>query len=116
MNNSIMATLFSLVSIISPLLVLIGSIYYISKKVGADSILLLIGSGIGFLINVFYILIPYLISRNNMPASKVTQLYPIVGIVSIFSGISFAVGFFILVYNTIAKQNSIGNQFSFNKD
>lgn len=107
-----MTTLYSLVSIISPLIVFIACIYYISKQVKADSILLLIGSGMSLLLTGFYTFImPYFMQSRGLSITETTSYYTIAGIISFFSGICFAVGLFILINNTVNANKSFPNQF-----
>ncbi|KQN38014.1 hypothetical protein ASE92_00780 [Pedobacter sp. Leaf41] len=112
MGDSVLTSLFSLVSIISPLIIFIACCYYISKQVKADSILLLIGSGLSLVLTGFYsLLMPYFMQSRNLSMTETTSYYTIAGVISFFSGICFAVGLFILISNTVNAKKSFPNQF-----
>ncbi len=100
MDNLIMS-LSSLTSLVSPLLVFLASCYYLSKSAKADSILLLIGSGVSLMVTAFFIWVPYFAQSRNMPLAEATQYYSIAGIIGFFGGLCFAVGFFLLISNSI---------------
>ncbi|WP_316795794.1 hypothetical protein [Pedobacter agri] len=112
MGDSIMTTLYSVGSIISPLIVFIACAYYVSKQVKADSILMLIGSGMSLLLTGFYsFLMPYFMQSRGLSVTETTSYYTIAGIISFFSGICFAVGLFILINNTVNANKSFPHQF-----
>ncbi|MFC3560061.1 hypothetical protein [Pedobacter jamesrossensis] len=112
MDSSIMTIFYSLISLLSPLLIFIASCYYISKKRSADAVLLIIGSGMSLLLSITYnVLMPYLMSAGNLPASEVTQYYKILGVAGFIGGIFFAVGLFMLIYNTVNSNKIVANQF-----
>lgn len=107
-----MTTLYSLVSIISPLILFIASCYYISKQVKADSILLLIGSGMSLLLSGFYrLVIPFFMQSRGLSVAETTSYYTIAGIIGFFAGICFAIGFFMLINNTVNGNKGFSNQF-----
>ena len=71
-----------------------------------------IGSGIGLLITLFYsFLMPLLISAQHLAYTEVSKYYSIAGVISFIAGLCFAVGFLILVYNTVKKNTVIHDQF-----
>jgi len=112
MGESILTSLIGFVSIISPLIIFIACCYYISKQVKADSILLLIGSGLSLVLTGFYsLLMPYLMRSGNFSMTQTTSYYTIGGVISFFSGMCFAVGLFILISNTVNEKKSFPNQF-----
>ena len=107
-----MTTLYSLVSIISPLIVFIACAYYIYKQLKADSILLFVGSGMSLLLTGFYsFLMPYLMQSRGFSVTETTSYYTIAGVISVFSGVCFAVGLFILINDTVNGNKSFPNQF-----
>lgn len=101
MDNSI--SLWSLISWISPLLLLLGSCYHLSKGVKSDAVLLVIGSALSLLVAIFLSVLPGFVQRRAMPFTEVSTYYSIVGIIGFFGGICFAVGFFLLVSNSANK-------------
>lgn len=114
--NSIFATLMSMISIISPCIIFGTCCYLLSKKNTAEAVLMTIGSGIGLLTHVFYILVPYWISSRNMPYTDVSKYYTVTGIISFIASICFAAGFLILVTNILKKNNIIKDQFPKSND
>ncbi|MBB6237703.1 Na+-translocating ferredoxin:NAD+ oxidoreductase RnfE subunit [Pedobacter sp. AK013] len=54
----IIATMISMISIIAPCIVLGACCYFLAKKVVIEAILMTIGSGMGLIIHLFYLLIP----------------------------------------------------------
>lgn len=112
MDSSITSILFSLIALISPLVIFIASSYYFSKIVKADSVLLFVGSAIGLLISVFYnVLMPYLIQTENMSVNVATKYYTLTGIIGFIGGISFAIGLFMLIIKTINGNSFKPNRF-----
>jgi len=112
MDSSIMSFLSTLISVISPLLIFGACCYYFSKEVKADSILLFIGSGLTLLLACFYrFLMPYLMDHYAMPMSEVNSYYFILGVISFFAGICFAVGLFMLINNMINASKMIQGKF-----
>lgn len=105
--DSIMSLL-SFTALVSPLLIFLASCFYLSKSAKADSVLLFVGSGIAFLITVFFTLMPRFVQSRNLPLSELSLYYSIAGIISLVGGICFAVGFFLLVTDAITthKQKS----------
>ncbi|WP_162799849.1 hypothetical protein [Pedobacter jeongneungensis] len=115
--NSILSTLLSLVSIISPCIVFGTCCFFLAKKSSVEAILMTIGSGIGLLVTLFYsVLMPVLISSQHLAYTEVSQYYSIIGIISFIASMCFAAGFFILVYNTVKKKNIIHDQFPKSND
>ncbi|RDC54376.1 hypothetical protein DU508_21895 [Pedobacter chinensis] len=56
----------------------------------------------------FYrVLMPYLIRYGEM----VTSYHTVFGVISFFAGICFAIGFFILIYNTMNANKTFLDQF-----
>lgn len=116
MDSSITSILFSLIALISPLVIFIASCYYFSKIVKADSVLLFVGAAIGLLISVFYnVIMPYLIQTQSMAVNVSTKYYTLTGIIGFIGGISFAIGLFMLIVNTINGNSFKTNHFP-NKD
>jgi len=112
MQNSITATLLSLTSVISPLIVLATSCYFVIKKASIEAILLLIGAGTGFILTLIYsVLMPYLMRNQHSAYPDITTIYTILGVVGFFSGLSFAMGFVILITNTVKRNQVVHNQF-----
>ena len=99
--ENLITSLLSFTSLVSPLLVFVASCYYLSRSAKADSILLFIGSGIGLFVTAFFSLVPYFIQSRNMPFAEASQYYSVAGIIGFIGGICFAVGFFILINDTV---------------
>lgn len=104
--------LYSLVSIIAPLLIFIAACYYISKKRSTDAILLFLGASIALVLNIIYeIIMPYLVRVNSLAVTEVTKYYTVLGIIGFIGGLLFAAGLFLLIYNTVNANKFIANQF-----
>ncbi|WP_316824331.1 hypothetical protein [Pedobacter miscanthi] len=115
--NSILSTLLSLVSIISPVIVFGTSCYFLVKKSSVEAILMTIGSGIGLLVTLFYsALMPLLISSQHLAYTEVSQYYSVIGIISFIASMCFAAGFVILIINAIKKNNVFHDQFPKSND
>lgn len=112
MDGSITGFLFTLISLISPLLVFIACCYYLSKQAKADAILLFIGSGITLLISCFYsFLMPYIIKNHNLPYAEVNYYYSVIGVIGLVGGICFGVGLFMLINNRLNANRMLNNKF-----
>ncbi|MFW0714808.1 hypothetical protein [Pedobacter sp. N23S346] len=112
MDGSISGFIFTLINIISPLLVFITCCYYLFKQVKVDAILLFIGSGISLLLTCFYsFLMPYLARVNYLPATEVSTYYSVAGIIGFFGGICFVVGLFILINNMVNANKLLNGKF-----
>lgn len=115
--NSILSTLLSLVSIISPCIVFGTCCFLLAKKQAVEAILMTIGSGIGLLVTLFYsVLMPLLISGQHLAYTEVSRYYSVIGVISFIASMCFASGFFILVYNTVKKNKIIHDQFPKSND
>lgn len=115
--NSILTSLLSLVSIISPVIVFGTCCYFLAKKTSVEAILMIIGSGIGLIVTLFYsVLIPFLVNDRHLDYTEISQYYTLVGIVSFIASLCFAAGFLILVYNTVKKKNTFHDQFPKSND
>jgi hypothetical protein len=99
--DSILMSLWSFTSLVTPVLLFLASVYYLSKGAKADSILLFIGSGIGLLVHIFYIWIPHFVESRAMPMTEASKFYATAGIVGFVGGLCFAGGFFVLINNTV---------------
>ncbi|MFD2285385.1 hypothetical protein GJU39_04655 [Pedobacter petrophilus] len=112
MNGSMWQFLFTLVSIISPLLVFIACCLYINKIVRADSVLMCIGSGITLLLSVMYqFVMPYLIQDRAMPVGEVSFYYSVLGMISFSGGVCFAIGLFMLINNMVNANKLLNGKF-----
>jgi uncharacterized paraquat-inducible protein A len=115
--DSIIATLLSLVSIISPVIIFGTCCYFLVKKSDVEAILMTIGSGIGLLVTLFYsVLMPLLLRDQHLAYTEVSQYYSIVGIISFIASLCFAAGFLILVFNTVKKSTAFNDQFPKSND
>ena len=97
MNGSLFETLFSILRLVSPILIFIGSIYFLIKHKGVEAILLTVGSGLTLLMSIFYMVLAYLASRNIIPFSSLTTTYTAADIFGFISYLIFAIGFFMLL-------------------
>ncbi len=110
--NSILSTLLSLVSIISPCIVFGTCCYFLIKKPAVEAILMTIGSGVGLLITLFYsVVMPFLLRDRHLAYTEISQYYTVIGIISFITSLCFAAGLLILVYNTVKKNTVTQNQF-----
>jgi uncharacterized membrane protein YgdD (TMEM256/DUF423 family) len=78
-------------------------IYYLFKKTTTDSALLTIGSIIGFLMQVFHsVVLIYLVKEKLIdPFNELTRILFAAKIVTFIGGITFTVGFVMLIINTV---------------
>jgi len=108
-NMDNLMSLWSFISLVSPLLIFLASCYYLSKSAKIDSALLFTGSGIGLLVSIFFSCMPYFVQSRYMPIAEASKYYAIAGFISFFGGICFAIGFFILISNSVNvyKQNKM---------
>jgi len=112
MGSSFTTTLFSFISIVPQIIGFIACCYYISKQVKADSILLIIGSGISLLLTIFYhFVMPYFTQDNGLSMVDVTSYYTIAGVIGFFAGICFSVGLFMLINNTLNANKNFPSKF-----
>jgi len=109
--TSILNVLMSLLSVIAPCLVFGTCCYFLTKKKSVEAVLMTIGSGIGILIHLFYILIPFWISSNNIPYTEISKYYTLTGIIGALASLCFAVGFLLLIHNSVKKNNVFHDQF-----
>jgi Na+-transporting NADH:ubiquinone oxidoreductase subunit NqrD len=109
--NSILSILMSVLSVIAPCIVFGTCCYFLAKKNVVEAILMTIGSGIGILIHLFYILLPLWISSRNIPYTEISKYYTLIGIIGALANICFAAGFLILIINTIKKNTVTHDQF-----
>lgn len=91
-----------LISTIPQIIILLTSIYFYYHKRNIISLLLMIGSGIGLLVTIFYIFYTIFI-QVSFELAEISQLLVtvIIPIISMLGGFTFCTGFAILVYNTI---------------
>ena len=96
-------------TIIPQLVLLSACIYYLTKNVSADSILLFIGAIMGLIGTVFSVLvIPYLYKKNMLDSiTGDMKVLAIVGIIGFIAALAFAVGFFMLVYNSTQRSKEV---------
>ncbi len=76
------------------------SIYYFSAKKTVDGLLLSVGSGIGLLLSVFFRLIPVINSEFYQNLAQ-NNIFMVTSTVGFLSSACFAVGFGMLLMNTI---------------
>ncbi|KQM74895.1 hypothetical protein ASE74_02625 [Pedobacter sp. Leaf216] len=70
-----------------------------------------IGAGMGLVINVLYLFMPMLTSYKNIPYTDISKYYTVIGIFNLIASLCFAIGFLILVTNTVKKNTDFTNQF-----
>ena len=107
--DSPLITLSSAIVLTIPLLIFLASCYYIAQSAKADSILLLIGSGISLIVNIFFILMPFFAQSRNIPFAETSNYYNITGVIGFLGGICFVAGFFILIIDSLKahRQNKM---------
>ncbi|MCT4586234.1 MAG: hypothetical protein N4A71_00275 [Carboxylicivirga sp.] len=88
---------------ITRLVMIFACIYYLFKKTTTDSALLTIGSIIGFLMQVFHsVVLIYLVKEKLIdPFNELTRILFAAKIVTFIGGITFTVGFVMLIINTV---------------
>jgi Na+-transporting NADH:ubiquinone oxidoreductase subunit NqrD len=114
--NSILSTMISMVSIIAPCIVFGVCCYFLSKKTVVEAILMTTGAGMGLIIHLLYFLMPILTSYKNMPYTEVSKYYTVIGIFNLIASLCFAIGFLILVFNTVKKSTAFNDQFPKSND
>lgn len=104
--NSSFITFFSLAS---PLIMMIISIFYISKKLRPDSILLLLGSVVLFATSSVYIYLPYYFQSIYASSTTIQNYFLIINIVTFLGSILFTAGFLMLILQILKcdKHNSL---------
>ena len=91
---------FSLASMFTvgiPFLFLLISIFHITKKISAESVLLVTGSALSFITSLILIFLPYYIANRYMPMEEATVYYSANGVITFLGHFIFAVGFLMLV-------------------
>ncbi|WPO84309.1 hypothetical protein SD427_08230 [Chryseobacterium sp. JJR-5R] len=101
-------SVFSIISLAIPLIMLVISTFYASRQLNTEAVLLVSGSGIVFIVAVFFIFMPYLMQSRNMAVEIVNVYYGIAGAVNFIGGLLFAIGFLMLVL-TVIRQNKVSN-------
>lgn len=101
--------------VVTPLAIFITACIYIFKKAKIDSILLFLGSLVGLITSaVSLIIVPSFIRSKSLSSLEIEKIYIVIGFVSFFGGICFAVGFFMLVIDTIKNKKAKQNNFQDN--
>ena len=90
-------SLASMFTVVIPFLFLLISIFHITKKNSAESVLLVIGSALSFITSVILIFLPYYIASRYMPMEEATLYYSANGMITFLGHFIFAVGFLMLV-------------------
>lgn len=77
-------------------IIIITCILYLSKKTSIEGFLLLIGSMVALLVSIFYQFIyPFLLDESILSTGS-TLIFYVIGGISFFGALSFAIGFFML--------------------
>lgn len=112
MSDLLKTVLFNLTSLVTPLAIFIATCIYIFKKAKADAILLFLGALVSLIIStISLVIVPYFMRSGNYSSLEIQQIYMVIGVVGFFGGICFAVGFFILVVDTIKNKKATQNNF-----
>lgn len=96
--------------LVPQIIILSISFYYFQKKKTSDGLLMVIGTLIGFCINIFYTFIyqslyNQRISKNSTDTSFYTSILPsILGLVGFIGSIIFALGVLILIKKTLKNK------------
>lgn len=80
---------------------MIISIFYVTKKLKPDSILLLLGSVALFATSMVYIYLPYYFQSIYAPFTTTQNYYLIIGIISFLGSILFTAGFLMLILRNL---------------
>lgn len=102
MDSMLTVILSQLISTIPQIIILLASIYFYYHKKNLTGLLLMIGSGIGLLVTIFYIFYTIFI-QVSFQLAEISQLLVtvIIPIISMLGGFTFCAGFAIFVYNTV---------------
>jgi hypothetical protein len=92
--------IFSYLGLIPEIAVFVLCVYYFSAKKTMDGMLLSIGSGSGLLVAFFYRLLPII----GSDLFSTSNIYTYTGIVSFVASVCFAIGFGILITDTINQK------------
>lgn len=98
---SILQNLSSLLSLIVPIAVLIASIYFISKKQEPEALLILAGSILRFLNQLFFSISNILIMINGFHLYDRRLLLGFINALGFLGAICFAIGFILLIVNYV---------------
>jgi hypothetical protein len=99
-NLNSFSMLSTLVTLLPDAAVLGLCIYYFSQKKTLDGLLLSIGSGFGFLLGAFFRVLPIINSEAYMEFTQM-NIFMITSAIGFISSACFAVGFGILIMNTL---------------
>lgn len=91
----------SFLALIAPLLTLLISIYYVSKKQEAPAFLLVTGSGIALITSLLYSFLPYYMQSRSISFTEMSVYYTILGGISFTGSIIFIIGFFMLILQVV---------------
>jgi len=98
---------FSIISLLVPLMTMIISIFYASKKLNTEAFLLVSGSVVVFAVAVFFVFMPSLVQSRNMPIEIISVYYNIAGVITFMGSLMFAIGFFMLVLKVIRQNEAV---------
>lgn len=89
---------------IGQVILLAGSVYYTVKKKGIEGWLMIIGSLLGLLTNIFQtFLFPFIIAKKELDSVKVVDYYYVFYGLNIFFSVLFGVGFIMLILKFVKK-------------
>jgi hypothetical protein len=97
-------------SLIFPLITLVVSILYITKKPGVDGFLIAGGSLIHLFTGIFFSLIwPSIIRNTGQSMTNISLLSTIVGVISFIGSVLYVTGIIILIFNHLALYKRMQN-------
>lgn len=93
------------INLIPQLIILAASIYYFARKRHIAGVFMIIGNCIGIATLIFhFVVVPYLLKRNMIePLWQQEGLWQLVGSISTLGYYVFAIGFFLVIHNTVKE-------------
>jgi hypothetical protein len=96
--------LISIAGFIPELAIFILSIYYMGQSRNSDSKLIFIGTLIGLIVRVGYMVIPYISLQVSEDYSAMSQFYSMAGFVGLIGSILFCIGFGMMIQRLLGKR------------
>ena len=108
MKDIVLSILKSSIYLIPQLIILAACIYYLTKKNSTEAFLLFFGSLFGLLIRIFHlVVVPILIQQEIIdPIAGRFKIITVVSLLSLLAGLTFSIGFLMLVQKIISKMKN----------
>lgn len=93
--------LLSLAGLITEAVIFVSCLSYLRRLKTVDGQLLFIGSLIGLIVRVFYVVIQYVIAVGNFSAIQIGMYYSIAGMVALVGSVFFCIGLVLLIQRIV---------------